>query len=84
MYMELKDTVELMLSDDGKERFKAEYYQAKIRHQRISLALMLHEEGTLPFDLSCPIELLRQQKKYMGKYIETLERRAKYLDGVEL
>lgn len=29
--MELKDTVELMNSDDYKDRFKAEYYQTKIR-----------------------------------------------------
>ena len=29
--MELKDTVDLMLSTDYKERFKAEYYQLKIR-----------------------------------------------------
>ena len=30
--MELKDTVELMNSEDYKERFKAEYLQAKIRY----------------------------------------------------
>lgn len=30
--MELKDTVEMMLSADYKERFKAEYYQLKIRY----------------------------------------------------
>ena len=29
--MELKDTVALMESDDYKDRFKAEYYQTKIR-----------------------------------------------------
>ena len=28
--MELKDTVEMMGSEDYKERFKAEYYQVKI------------------------------------------------------
>lgn len=30
--MELKDTIEMMTSDDYKERFKAEYYQTKIRY----------------------------------------------------
>ena len=30
--MELKDTVALMESDDYKDRFKAEYYQTKIRY----------------------------------------------------
>ena len=30
--MQLIDTVELMLSDDYKERFKGEYYQVKERY----------------------------------------------------
>lgn len=29
--MELKDTIELMQSEDCKERFKAEYYQVRYR-----------------------------------------------------
>ena len=29
--MELKDTIDLMQSNDFKERFKSEYYQLKIR-----------------------------------------------------
>ena len=33
--MELKDTVEMMLSNDYKERFKAEYWQLKIRHDKL-------------------------------------------------
>ena len=33
--MQLKDTVELMLSDDYKDRFKAEYYQTKIRYDKL-------------------------------------------------
>lgn len=32
--MELKDTVEMMGSVDYKERFKAEYLQAKIRYEK--------------------------------------------------
>ena len=31
--MELKDTVVLMESDNYKDRFKAEYYQTKIRYE---------------------------------------------------
>ena len=30
--MDFKETVDLMLSNDYKERFKAEYYQTKIRY----------------------------------------------------
>lgn len=33
--MELKNTVELMNSEDYKERFKAEYYQTKIRYEKL-------------------------------------------------
>ena len=30
--MEFKDTIAMMTSEDYKERFKAEYYQTKIRY----------------------------------------------------
>lgn len=33
---ELKDTIELMNSSDYKDRFKAEYYQLKIRYTKTS------------------------------------------------
>lgn len=36
---ELKDTVELMLSDDYKDRFLAEYYQTHIRFTKLSETL---------------------------------------------
>ena len=37
--MELKDTVEMMSSEDYKERFKAEYYQVKIRYGKLKYML---------------------------------------------
>ena len=33
--MELKDTVDLMLSEDYRDRFKAEYQQVKIRKEKL-------------------------------------------------
>ena len=33
--MELKDTIDLMTSEDYKDRFKAEYYQTKIRYDKL-------------------------------------------------
>ena len=33
--MELKDTIDLMISSDYKDRFKAEYYQVKIRVEKL-------------------------------------------------
>ena len=74
--MELKDTVELLNSEDYKERFKAEYLQAKIRYDKLDAMTVKYEAGTLNFTPSCPLELLKEQKKYMGNYIRTLRIRA--------
>lgn len=37
--MKLKDTVELVMSDDYKERFIAEYCQTKIRYGKLKYML---------------------------------------------
>lgn len=74
--MDIKDTIELMSSSDYKERFKAEYYQTKIRYEKLHKMVVKYEAGTLGFELNCPIELLRTQKKNMGEYLYCLEIRA--------
>ena len=74
--MDLKDTVDLMLSDDYKERFKAEYYQTKIRYDRLHDMLVKYDAGVLPFEPVCNIALLRSQASNMGKYLFSLEVRA--------
>ena len=74
--MDIKDTIELMSSSDYKDRFKAEYYQTKIRYERLHKMLVKYEAGTLGFEPDCPIELLREQKKHMGEYLYCLEIRA--------
>lgn len=78
--MELKETVELMNSEDYKERFVAEYHQVKIRYEKlknfcnkIEVEEMLGKEVTKH---DCPLELLREQQKYMGLYLSVLEKRA--------
>ena len=38
---ELKDTIELMNSSDYKDRFKAEYYQLKIRYTKLHAMLVV-------------------------------------------
>lgn len=74
--MELKDTVELMNSADYKERFVAEYYQTKIRYNKLHNMVVKYEAGTLSFTPSCSLELLKEQKSAMGKYLYCLEVRA--------
>lgn len=48
--MELKDTIELMQSADYKDRFKAEYYQTKIRYEKLHSMTIKYEAGTLDFE----------------------------------
>lgn len=74
--MELKDTIDLMNSEDYKERFKAEYLQTKIRYDKLDAMTVKYEAGTLNFTPSCSLELLKEQKMYMGNYIRTLKIRA--------
>lgn len=74
--MELKDIIELMNSDDYKERFIAEYYQTKIRYDKLHRMITKYEAGTLEFEPKCPIELLQEQANFMGRYLHTLEIRA--------
>lgn len=78
--MELKETIELMCSENYKERFIAEYRQVKIRYEKlknfcnkIEVEEMLGKEATKH---DCPLELLREQQKYMGLYLSVLEKRA--------
>lgn len=81
--MELKSTVGLMDSNDFKDRFKAEYYQVKIRYEKLHEMIVKYEAGTLNFEPKCPIDLLKQQAENMGKYLYTLEIRAE-IEGIDL
>ena len=78
--MELKETVELMNSEDYKERFVAEYRQVKIRYEKLkNFCNKIEVETMLGKELTkhdCPLELLREQQKYMGLYLSVLEKRA--------
>lgn len=81
--MELKDTIELMNSSDYKDRFKAEYQQAKIRHEKLHKMLVKWDAGTLDFEPTCSKALLMEQERYMREYIRCLETRAE-IEGVDL
>lgn len=78
--MELKDTVVMMNSDNYKERFKAEYWQTKIRYEKLHEMIVKYEAGVLNFEPKCPLLLLKEQASYMGQYLYTLEVRAKMED----
>lgn len=74
--MDLRDTVDMMLSVDYKERFQAEAQQLQIRMDKLGATLTKHYEGTLDFKPSCPIQLLEAQHKSMNAYYQLLLARA--------
>lgn len=81
--MELTETIELMQSEDFKERFKAEYWQAKIRHDKLAKMLKKYRAGTLDFEPKCTETLLDYQLSVMKKYLFVLEDRAR-IEEIEL
>lgn len=81
--MELNETIEMMCSEDYKDRFKAEYIQAKIRYDKLDKMTVKYEAGTLPFEPKCSLELLKEQKKHMGNYIRCLKIRAE-IENIDL
>ena len=72
--MLLIDTAPLMVSDDYKERFKAEYYQTKIRHDR--LKEMVDNWDDLDFIPTCEKSVYVNQLKAMELYLDILLFRA--------
>lgn len=81
--MELKDTVEGMLSDDYKERFVAEYQQVAIRERKLSNLIDDWVEGKLDFKPTSPYGLLVAQQHTMCEYLDQLQRRAE-LEHIDL
>ena len=76
--MELKDTIPLMTSDDYRERFKAEYFQTKIRAGK--LQSLIQNDMDLA---NSPKIILERQLKAMLDYLSTLALRAE-LEGINL
>lgn len=81
--MELREIVAMMNSGDFKERFRAKYWQTKIRYDKLDAMTVKYEAGTLDCTPYCSLELLTEQKKHMGNYIRCLKIRAE-IEGVDL
>lgn len=81
--MELNYTVEMMTSTDYKKRFKAEYYQLKIRYAKLVKMLEQWDNNQLSFKPTCPRSIFVLQTKAMLDYLAVLEARAK-IEGIEL
>ena len=80
---ELKDTVDLMLSADYKDRFLAEFRQLKIRYEKLRAMLDKWDNGELDFEPTCPRDIYDKQIEGMEMYLDVLADRAE-LEGIEL
>lgn len=72
-----------MMSEDYRERFKAEYKQLTIRIEGLKGMLKKWDEGTLSFEPTCPRSIYDLQLKVMSEYIAVLEARA-VMEDVDL
>ena len=65
---------------DWKERFVQEYKELEERYNKLHKMLIKYEAGTLDFTPNCSLELLKEQKRYMGEYLRILEIRSEIED----
>lgn len=78
-----------MCSEDYKERFKAEYYQTKLRYTKLKkFNAKIEAAHRMPkvIDMpkhDCPADMLIEQEFIMGDYLHILEVRAA-IEGIEL
>ena len=70
----MNDAVGMVLSEDYKERFIAEYVETKIRYERLHNIIIRWYAGKA--DFVTDINLLEEQAKHMGNYLKILEIRA--------
>ena len=77
--VELENTVELMCSKNYKDRFKAEYQQLAIRHDK--LMYMVLNWDNLDFTPTVPKSIYERQLKVMREYFDILDERAR-LEGI--
>lgn len=81
--MKLELTTEMMLSDDYKERFKAEYHQLTYRIHKIQKLVTAIKKGEKKPPFGCSKYLLICQLDAMKNYKHILELRAE-AEGIEL
>ena len=78
---DLSSTNRLMVSEDYKERFLAEYIQLETRYEALMNIIWKYDHGEkLGFELDTPIHLLKKQAKAMYEYISALNERARFED----
>ena len=87
---ELKDTIQLMTDSDYRKRFIAEYWQTKIRYEKLKdfcnkIEAKERYKATLDCNVThdCSYMLLRSQQTVMGELLHILELRA-IIENIDL
>lgn len=80
---DLEFTVDMMLSYDHEDRFRAEYQQVRIRRDKLKSMLRKWDEGTLNFTPKSPRAAYEMQLASMSNYVDALEIRAS-IEGILL
>lgn len=71
----LEDTIDMMLSEDHFDRLLAEYYQVRIRLQKLTKMLDDYDNSNLGFIPDTPIHILKEQLAIMNDYLLILNQR---------
>jgi hypothetical protein len=80
---ELNETINLMASEDYKDRFAAEYYQLETRYLKLKAMTKKWDKGELKFTPTCPRSVYDRQLSCMLLYLFILIERAE-LEQVKL
>lgn len=81
--MTLEETIPLMQSDDWKDRFKAEYWQLKIRLESLITLIQEVEAKRKPLPSKTPLSVYAAQATFMDSYMLWLNKRASK-EGIDL
>lgn len=74
--MTMNETIDLMLSEDSKDRLKAEYWQTKHRVEKLDAYIAKADAGE-PIEAEDSAEVLMAQGSAMHDYLYFLEMRMK-------
>ena len=81
--MEFDKIIELLKSDDYKDRAKGEYWFVKDKYEKLHKVIVKREAGKLNFEPNCPMEQWKAQASAMGQYLYQLEIKAE-IEGIDL
>ncbi|MBR6101135.1 MAG: hypothetical protein IKP95_01770 [Ruminococcus sp.] len=74
--MELNETVDLMMSENRKDRLKAEYWQTKVRLEKLNAYIAKLNAGE-EADVDDSVDVLKAQSTAMNEYLYFLDLRMK-------